>query len=849
MKIVLRLLCVCVPFLTFSQNASRESISRYLKAHAVEFGLSSSDTEFRINSTASSQEKETQHVYVSQLVNGIPVVNGTARFTLQHGEVSGSSVKFVPGANALVNVTQPGIGATEALERTLEQLGLHSTEAPTVRLQEDGSYLADKGDVALENIPIRVGYYLQDKSLKLVWEMSIYETSAEHWWSIRTDAVSGEILWINDWVLHCDFSQCAEERASSGHPAGVSDPVQAKSTDAYTVFAIPTESPTFGLRTLVTDPSNDLASPFGWHDTDGTTGAEYTYTRGNNVYTYEDINDDDLPGQSAEGGSTLSFNFAFGTTQTASENLDAALTNLFYMNNIMHDVYYQYGFDEQSGNFQFNNYGNGGIAQDEVMAEAQDGSGTNNANFATPPDGQNPRMQMYLWYESSNPDLLTVNSPSGISGSYETTLAAWGAQPSSPVTQDLVLITDNSGDLNDGCETITNGVQLSGKIAVVKRGNCTFVEKAQAAEAQGAIGLIIINNVSGGPISMGGSGSVNIPVVMISQSDGQQILNELNGGNTVNATIEGAGSIIANDSDFDNGVIGHEFTHGISNRLTGGALDSDCLSNAEQMGEGWSDWFALMLTIQPGATAGSPRGVATYLINEPTNGTGIRNAPYSTSFGVNNYTYAATNNASSVSQPHGIGFVWCTMLWDLNWAFIDEYGYDPDVYDGTGGNNMVMALVVEALKLQPCEPGFVDGRDAILEADELLYDGEHACMIWKVFAKRGLGFSADQGSSNSRSDQTEAFDLPVFCTLGVQDLEADDIVIYPNPVQDELTISTANLTDLQELRVRDMQGRVLFESGPAAGDLVISMQDFSQGVYLVEFDFGTKVLSRKVVKH
>lgn len=65
----------------------------------------------------------------------------------------------------------------------------------------------------------------------------------------------------------------------------------------------------------------------------------------------------------------------------------------------MHDVWYHYGFDDASGNFQFNNYGRGGSGSDEVMAEAQDGSGTNNANFATPPDGQNPRMQMYAGNE------------------------------------------------------------------------------------------------------------------------------------------------------------------------------------------------------------------------------------------------------------------------------------------------------------------------------------------------------------------------------------------------------------------------------------------------------------------
>ena len=64
------------------------------------------------------------------------------------------------------------------------------------------------------------------------------------------------------------------------------------------------------------------------------------------------------------------------------------------------------------------------------------------------------------------------------------------------------------------------------------------------------------------------------------------------------------------------------------------------------------------------------------------------------------------------------------------------------------------------MKLQPCSPGLVDGRDAIIAADQAIYGGAHLCEIWEAFAARGLGFSADQGSSNSRSDGTEAFDLP-----------------------------------------------------------------------------------------
>lgn len=56
-----------------------------------------------------------------------------------------------------------------------------------------------------------------------------------------------------------------------------------------------------------------------------------------------------------------------------------------------------YGFDEVSGNFQQHNFGRGGEENDGIITNAQDGSGYNNANFMTPPDGQNGRCRMYLW--------------------------------------------------------------------------------------------------------------------------------------------------------------------------------------------------------------------------------------------------------------------------------------------------------------------------------------------------------------------------------------------------------------------------------------------------------------------
>ncbi|MCB1036283.1 MAG: M36 family metallopeptidase, partial [Acidobacteria bacterium] len=103
------------------------------------------------------------------------------------------------------------------------------------------------------------------------------------------------------------------------------------------------------------------------------------------------------------------------------------------------------------------------------------------------------------------------------------------------------------------------------------------------------------------------------------------------------------------------------------------------------------------------------------------------------------------------------------------WNLVDRYGYDANIYDPytEGGNNLAMQLVADGMKFQVCSPGFVDGRDGILAADAALTGGTNQCEIWRAFAKRGLGASADQGDSNDRTDGVEAFDLPASCTAAV----------------------------------------------------------------------------------
>lgn len=602
---------------------AHKAANAFVAQERVALGLSESDVaEVTLGNEVVSRHTGTHHYYFEQRHEGIAVYNGLMSVAVaENGTVAHIGNRFVSNLAQSIIAGDRVMEPTEALSHAAAALGLGTVDQLTTIADQAGRERATtlgKANISISDIPARLVYQpLSNGSLRLAWDLVIEVHDTNHWWGVRIDAESGQLLDKNDLV--------AQEQ--------------------YSTYAVPIESPNHttpvppaDARTVEVDPfMMGSGSPFGWHDTDGSAGAEFTITRGNNVHAYADRNGDNNPDAGADaepdGGAALDFTGALVPIDLnlhPSNYVQAAIANLFYWNNIIHDVLWEYGFDEASGNFQVNNYGNGGLGADDVQAEAQDGGGTCNANFGTPGDGSRPRMQMFV------------------------------------------------------C------------------GNATPVR----------------------------------------------------------------------DGDFDHGVVAHEYGHGVSNRLTGGPAAAGCLSNTEQMGEGWSDYIGLMLTQEPGDVGTDSRGTGTYLFGQAANGPGIRPAPYSTNTAVNNFTYSGI---SGVSVPHGVGFVWATMLWDMTWALIDEHGFNADVYGDwtTGGNNLAFQLVMDGMKLQPCSPGFVDGRDAILAADDLLtgdgtpFSGANQCTIWETFAARGLGLSANQGSSQSVGDGTEAFDVPAACsTIG-----------------------------------------------------------------------------------
>lgn len=860
-------------FLLVVSSLSAQDYTSLLKENLLQTkssnGLTQQDiASLKIYNQSTSKQSGVEHVYAVQQFNGIEVFNAnvTAAFRGDKLIYLGDNLQF--DIEARVRSGSPTLSPIQAATTAASALGAgiaNFTVLETISVQE---VILDKGGVSNDNVSVKLVYELTSSNeFRLAWDLDIHMINQPHWYSVRVDASSGEILSKYDLIVGCTFgdhnqgvisdSRNRERTPSFGFKSKTATVASVGSQ--YNVFPIPVESPNHGSSTLVVDPHDLEASPFGWHDTDGIAGAEFTITRGNNVYAQDDLNGNNGIGTSPDGGESLDFNSEFNLDTEPRNMLDAATTNLFYWNNVIHDVMYHYGFDEESGNFQEFNYGGEGQGGDSVTAEAQDGISLNNAVFATPPEGVRPRMSMFLWNatDAFGEVLTIIGGP--LDGNYTGALASFGESFSEDVslTGNLVLLRDdNSGDSEDdldACDTVTNQAELVGNIAVIRRGACEFGTKVLAAENAGAIGAIVVNSNDNAIFAMPPGvlgGQVTIPSIMITRVTGEAIITTLQGGESIAVSIRNTGPF-QRDGSLDNGVVVHEYGHGISRRLSGGPMNVLCLTNEEEMGEGWSDYYGLMFTMTIDDVAEQPRGVGTYILGQGPNSFGIRVRPYTTDLGINDLTYGDVNNTGFISSPHGIGTVWATMLWDMTWMLIDRYGFDPDLYNGTGGNNIALQLVTDGLKLQPCSPGFVDGRDAILAAidiNTMITDEDKAeitCAVWGVFAARGLGVSADQGNSDSRIDQIEAFDTPSRTdesspcfdsgALSADEFVKNSFSVFPNPSDGKLSINMDRSLGDGKIQIIDLNGRIVFSQEMfLEGTLNINAGDLANGVYLIK---------------
>lgn len=850
-----------------SQN--QPNINQTLKQELANSGFADAEkTEVQLSSSYTTKHNGITHYYGNQTVNGQVVFN--AYFDL-HLNSQGKPVAMHHNLVSQSTIETSGKGfklsEVQALEKALNTKGLNGSLSAGMKkgILENGKSVYLNPAISDEKMYVRSGFQFNGEKLAPAFEVEFYELETNDWWNVVIDAGTGAVLNSTTYTAHCDPNQIYHSGTKSYKfeeelTVGAKSLGKKSSTGTYYALALPWESPNHSQLGLQTNAHWPVASPFGWHDTNGVAGHEFTITRGNNVYAKEDTLANNGNGYSPSGGDSLFFDFPFSVDARPRANLNAAITNLFYMNNVLHDVLFAYGFDEEAGNFQQKNYSGKGRQGDPVMADAQDGSGTSNANFSTPNDGSSGRMQMFLWptdAAASTSNTLAILHPATIDGIYFGAPSVAGPRLNEiGLGGQLILVKDSGATTNNGCGAIENLSQLNGKIAVVDRGgpcgttgsaNRTKIKKLQAA---GAIAVIIAHNTSGiTPTPVNGTdNTITIPSITISFGTGVAIKSTIASDSIYAVLFDSSAFSTARiyDSDFDNGVIAHELGHGVSNRLTGGPLNSNCLNNQEQAGEGWSDFFALAFTTRSWEKDNNlSRGIGTFLIDEDTTGLGIRPYRYSRSMTVNPVNY---NSAKTLSVPHGVGFVFCSMLYDIFWDMIDKYGFDPDLYNGDGGNNKTIQLVIDGLKLQKCQPGFIDSRDAILLADSLNNGGANKDLLWKAFARRGLGYSASQGLSTSRSDGTQAFDLPPVAGLNSEVFNYN-FSVYPNPTSGSITVDVFGGNKLEKTEVYDISGKLVFAQENSSGsfnsdDLELNLP---QGYYLVKVYSNQGTSTKKLV--
>ncbi|MCX7069428.1 MAG: M36 family metallopeptidase [Gammaproteobacteria bacterium] len=538
---------------------------------------------------------------------------------------------------------------------------------------------------------------------------------------------------------------------------------------------------------LVTLESGPISTGDPWLADDATT------TLGNNVDAYLDLVDGGVrppgtnpadrvdgftPGTDDQRGTvnaanTFSYPYTPDADPTTASQRQHAATHLFYINNWLHDWWYDNGFNEAAGNAQTDNYGRGGEGGDVLLAEGQDFSGRNNANQRTPADGASPRQQMYL-FDGAVDGELTVAAPVG-SVAFNT--AAFGAQVfdvSGPVV---------ASEPADGCTALSNSAAIAGNIAIINRGTCGFAVKVKAAQDAGATGVIIANNQPGAAPGLGGEDpAITIGTLSVSQADGAAIRAAL----PTTARLRRSASTDI-DGTLDTQIIAHEWFHYTSNRLVGNASG---LSNQQGrgMGEGWADFSAMMLTVRPEDrnAPGNTNFEGAYpqaVYATADSYYGIRRAPYSTSFSLFPFTFkhisdgvalptgvAPFLNLGANSEVHNTGEIWANTLWEFYASLLN----DPR-YSFVQAQERMKDYVIAGLKMTPNAPTLLEARDAILAAAMATDAGDynHAAA---AFAKRGMGAGAIAPDRNSATNQNPRAveDFTVFAgNLSVTDASLD----------------------------------------------------------------------------
>jgi hypothetical protein len=355
----------------------------FLRGGSVAIGLSSQEIDaLDAAKVYFSNSLQTTHVQFLQRVDGISVFRGHLRVNMDtDGGILNVGGEWFPGLRVPYAAR---ISAEDALHTAVVDLGLSGTIPALIDRETDGERMThwQGGEEYLSNPQARLVLLpLGDGRSALTWEVVVQE------------ATSG---WDNMYLTLID--------ARSG------DPILRKMLTLYMNPAdavgdvFDCENPDNCGQTMLSLAGDPVSSPDNW--------VFGRYSIGNNTAARVDWNgnngnSDD--GFAADGGTKLEFLFPFTDSLNGGgshiPDRDAAITNGLYWGNVIHDHWYSLGFDEAAGNYQDDNFGNGGLGGDHVNVDLQDSANLsfirNNANWGPTNDGTPPRTNYFLW---TNPD-------------------------------------------------------------------------------------------------------------------------------------------------------------------------------------------------------------------------------------------------------------------------------------------------------------------------------------------------------------------------------------------------------------------------------------------------------------
>ncbi len=373
------------------------AVKTFLASHAPLFGHGPELIErARLRREFVGRNNGLRTVVWEQELDDIPVYQGVmVGHITARGELAGLSSQFIADASRAADLGTPGRArlqaapaissaeavrlASEAVEDPVEARAIlaHSPQPAGRELRQlfNAGALPGETEARLTWLP------LDDSRLRLCWEIELTRRLRGERYRVLIDVATGEVMIRQRLTLY--LMPATYNVFTSDSPSPFTPSWQTPSTN---------QPPRVGRQRVTIDALNPVASPLGWI-ADGE-----NETRGNNVAAHTDRNGDDLPDLPRPQGSPFRvFDPPLDFSVEPAEQGAAAVVQLFYWCNWMHDRLYELGFDEASGNFQKDNFGRGGLGNDAIIADAQDGSGFNNANFTPTPDGVPGRIQMFLW--------------------------------------------------------------------------------------------------------------------------------------------------------------------------------------------------------------------------------------------------------------------------------------------------------------------------------------------------------------------------------------------------------------------------------------------------------------------